>query len=74
MVNSGEAASKTVIEEVRSVLTTGTATSYAGLTCGPNAQSSEAIIVVEGRNDVRNLDLASKMQSVVMELATLNLN
>ena len=55
MVNSGEAASKTVIEEVRSVLTTGTATSYAGLTCGPNAQSSEAIIVVEGRNDVRNL-------------------
>ena len=30
MVNSGEAASKTVIEEVRSVLTTGTATSYAG--------------------------------------------
>ncbi len=55
MVNSGEAASKTVIEEVRSVLTTGTATSYAGLTCGPNAKSSEAIIVVEGRNDVRNL-------------------
>lgn len=36
LVNSGEAASKTVIEEVRSVLTTGTATSFHGLTSGPN--------------------------------------
>ncbi|HJM55437.1 MAG TPA: hypothetical protein QGI72_04240, partial [Poseidonia sp.] len=40
LVNSGEAASKTVIEEVRSVLTTGTATSFHGLTCGPNVESS----------------------------------
>jgi DNA primase len=55
MVNSGEAASKTVIEEVRSVLTVGTATSFHGLTCGPNVESSTSLIIVEGRNDVRNL-------------------
>jgi DNA primase len=55
LVNSGEAASKTVIEEVRSVLTTGTATSFHGLTCGPNVESSSSLIIVEGRNDVRNL-------------------
>ncbi len=55
LVNSGEAASKTVIEEVRSVLTTGTATSFHGLTCGPNVESSTSLIIVEGRNDVRNL-------------------
>ena len=55
LVNSGEAASKTVIEEVRSVLTTGTATSFHGLTCGPNIEKSSSLIIVEGRNDVRNL-------------------
>ena len=55
MVNSGDAATKTVIEEVRSVLTVGTAKNYHGLTCGPNVESSESLIVVEGRNDVRNL-------------------
>ena len=55
LVNSGEAASKTIIEEVRSVMTTGTATSYHGLTCGPNVESSSSLIIVEGRNDVRNL-------------------
>jgi len=55
MVNTGQAASKTVIEEVRSVLTTGTATSYHGLTCGPNIEKSDSLIIVEGRNDVINL-------------------
>jgi DNA primase len=55
MVNSGEAATKTVIEEVRSVLTVGTATSFHGLTSGPNVESSSSLIIVEGRNDVRNL-------------------
>ena len=55
MVNSGEAASKTVVEEVRSVLTVGTATNFHGLTCGPNIQSSDSLIIVEGRNDVINL-------------------
>ncbi len=55
MVNSGDAASKTVIEEVRSVLTVGTATNYHGLTCGPNIETSDSLIIVEGRNDVRNL-------------------
>jgi len=55
MVNSGDAATKTVIEEVRSVLTVGTAKNYHGLTCGPNVETSESLIVVEGRNDVRNL-------------------
>jgi len=55
LVNSSESASKTVIEEVRSVLTVGTATQFHGLTCGPNVESSSSLIVVEGRNDVRNL-------------------
>ena len=55
MVNSGDAATKTVIEEVRSVLTVGTAKNYHGLTCGPNVESSDSLIIVEGRNDVRNL-------------------
>ena len=55
MVNSGDAATKTVIEEVRSVLTVGTAKSYHGLTCGPNIETSDSLIIVEGRNDVRNL-------------------
>ena len=55
LVNSGEAASKTVVEEVRSVLTVGTATNFHGLTCGPNVQSSDSLIIVEGRNDVINL-------------------
>lgn len=55
MVNSGSATSKTVIEEVRSVLTTQQVTDYHGLTCGPNAASSESLIIVEGRNDVRNI-------------------
>ena len=49
------AGTKTVIEEVRSVLTVGTAKNYHGLTCGPNIESSESLIIVEGRNDVRNL-------------------
>ena len=55
LVNSGEAASKTIIEEVRSVMTTGTATNFHGLTCGPNIETSSSLIIVEGRNDVRNL-------------------
>ena len=55
MVNSGSAASKTVIEEVRSVLTTQQVTDFHGLTCGPNVESSESLIIVEGRNDVRNI-------------------
>ena len=55
MVNTGDAASKSVIEEVRSVLTVGTATNFHGLTCGPNIESSDSLIIVEGRNDVRNL-------------------
>ena len=44
MVNTGDAASKTVIEEVRSVLTVGTATNFHGLTCGPNIESSDSLI------------------------------
>ena len=50
MVNSGDAATKTVIEEVRSVLTVGTAKNYHGLTCGPNIETSDSLIIVEGRN------------------------
>ena len=55
MVNSGDAATKTVIEEVRSVLTVGKAKNFHVLTCGPNVETSDSLILVEGRNDVRNL-------------------
>jgi DNA primase len=55
LVASGEAASKTVIEEVRSVLTTQKLTSFHGLTCGPNIESSDSLIIMEGRNDVANV-------------------
>ena len=55
IVNEGTNDSKSILDEVRSVLTLGTETDIAGMTCGPNAKDSEALIIVEGRNDVRNL-------------------
>jgi DNA primase len=46
-----------LIDEVRSVLTTSEVTTYKdiGMTCGPNIESSDSLIIVEGRNDVLNL-------------------
>jgi DNA primase len=46
-----------LIDEVRSVLTTSEVTTYkdTGMTCGPNVDESDALIIVEGRNDVLNL-------------------
>ena len=55
MVNSGVDDSKNILEEVRAVLTLDKETEYHGMTAGPNVVGSEAIIIVEGRNDVRNL-------------------
>ena len=55
IVNEGSNDSKSILDEVRSVLTLGTETNISGMTCGPNAVESEALIIVEGRNDVRNL-------------------
>ncbi len=55
IVNEGSEDSKSILDEVRSVLTLGTETNHHGMTCGPNALESEALIIVEGRNDVRNL-------------------
>ncbi|MDE0708664.1 MAG: DNA primase DnaG [Candidatus Poseidoniales archaeon] len=55
IVNDGSNDSKSILDEVRSVLTLGTETNISGMTCGPNAAGSEALIIVEGRNDVRNL-------------------
>ncbi len=55
IVNEGSNDSKSILDEVRSVLTLGTETNISGMTCGPNAANSEALIIVEGRNDVRNL-------------------
>lgn len=54
LVNSGTDESKNILEEVRSVLTD-TEIEISGMTAGPNVENSEAIIIVEGRNDVRNL-------------------
>ena len=55
LVATGEAASKTLTEEVRSVLTTQKLGFFHGLTCGPNIESSDSLIVMEGRNDVSNV-------------------
>ncbi len=55
LVNSGTDESKNILEEVRSVLTLDTEVEISGMTAGPNVENSEAIIIVEGRNDVRNL-------------------
>ena len=54
-MNSGADESKNILDEVRSVLNLGKETDYKGMTAGPNVAKSEAIIIVEGRNDVRNL-------------------
>lgn len=55
LVNSGTDESKNILDEVRSVLTLNTEIEISGMTAGPNVKNSEAIIIVEGRNDVRNL-------------------
>ncbi len=57
IVNTRDAESGNLIEEVRSVLTTSEVTVYgdSGMTCGPNVEDSDALIIVEGRNDVLNL-------------------
>jgi DNA primase len=55
MVNSGQDESKNILDEVRSVLTLDTEKDISGMTAGPSVSDSDAIIIVEGRNDVRNL-------------------
>ena len=55
MVNSGQDDSKNILDEVRAVLTLDTEKDISGMTAGPNVADSDAIIIVEGRNDVRNL-------------------
>ncbi len=55
LVSTSSSTSKSVIDEVRSVLTTEQSQFYHGLTCGPNIESSSSLIICEGRNDVRNL-------------------
>jgi len=55
IVNSASGESKNILDEVRSVLTLDTEIEFEGMTAGPNVRESDAIIIVEGRNDVRNL-------------------
>ncbi len=64
LVSSTSSTSKSVIEEVRSVLTTEQSQFFHGLTCGPNIESSSSLIVCEGRNDVRNL-LSAGLKNVI---------
>ena len=49
------------------MLTLGTETNHHGMTCGPNAIESNALIIVEGRNDVRNLKHGIKNAIATME-------
>jgi DNA primase len=55
IVNAGADESRNILDEVRSVLTLEKEADYNGMTAGPNVTKSEAIIIVEGRNDVLNL-------------------
>ena len=55
IVDAGADESRNILEEVRSVLTLDKEADYKGMTAGPNVTKSEAIIIVEGRNDVLNL-------------------
>ncbi len=55
IVNSASGESKNILDEVRSVLTLDTEIDFEEMTAGPNVRDSDAIIIVEGRNDVRNL-------------------
>ncbi|MFL2956536.1 MAG: hypothetical protein CND29_03185 [Marine Group II euryarchaeote MED-G36] len=55
MIEAGSDESRNILDEVRSVLTVDTEIEINGMTAGPNVKNSEAIIIVEGRNDVRNL-------------------
>ncbi len=64
LVSSSSSTSKSVIDEVRSVLTTEQSQFFHGLTCGPNVESSSSLIVCEGRNDVRNL-LSAGLKNVI---------
>ena len=54
-VNSGQDESKNIQDEVRSVLTVDTEKDISGMTAGPKVAEGSAIIIVEGRNDVKNL-------------------
>jgi DNA primase len=55
IVNSGAGESRNILEEVKAVLTLDTEVEFAEMTAGPNVQESDSLIIVEGRNDVRNL-------------------
>ena len=46
---------ETLVEEVRKQVRAGEIAEYAGLPAGPNVETSDAVIVVEGRADVRQL-------------------
>ncbi|MEE2650628.1 MAG: DNA primase DnaG [Candidatus Thermoplasmatota archaeon] len=55
IVNSGTDESRNILDEVKAVLTLDTEVEFAEMTAGPNVQESDSVIIVEGRNDVRNL-------------------
>jgi DNA primase len=47
--------SQEIVAEVREAVRAGTITEYEGLPAGPHVESSEAVVVVEGRSDVLTL-------------------
>ena len=55
IVSSASGESTNILDEVRSLLTLDTEIEFEEMTAGPNVRNSDAIIIVEGRNDVRNL-------------------
>lgn len=64
---TGHLSSDELIEEVRSTVAVDDIESYAGVPAGPQAAHSDAVIVVEGRADVRQLLEAGIENTVAVE-------
>ncbi len=54
-------------EEVRKMVQTGMLTTYKGLPAGPDVETSETVIIVEGRADVLNLLKADIKNAIAVE-------
>lgn len=64
---TGHLSSDELIEEVRSTVVVDDIDSYAGVPAGPQAAHSDAIILVEGRSDVKQLLEAGIENTVAVE-------
>jgi len=62
-----EATSDAIIESVRRRVATADVTTFEGLPAGPNVEGGDAVIVVEGRADVKTLLAAGVKNAIAVE-------